>query len=116
MLQHSVEYEPVNGVEYLSDRLNEGVCGVSISSTQQDHYGSWSSTLIAIEGQVLRGTIEVRGEGLSIIFTASLVNSAACRDFDTKILRLRNSSLLHNEWRRCQRSSNANFASFDFGG
>ena len=62
MVQNGVEQDPVDEVEYLSDRLNEGVCGVSIASSQPNHYGLWTCTLIATEGQVLTGAVDVRGE------------------------------------------------------
>ena len=60
-IQNGVQRDPVDGAHYSSDKLGEGICGVSVSSVQQDHYGLWSCTLIATQGQALTGTVSVKG-------------------------------------------------------
>ena len=60
MVQKGVDYLPVDGVEYLSGKLNEGECSVSIASVQPSHYGPWSCTLVAAEGHVLTGKVDIR--------------------------------------------------------
>ena len=66
MLEKAVQHEPVDGVVYISDNLVFGKCGVSIASVQENHYGLWSCTIVATEGQVLVGTVElVKGTELA---------------------------------------------------
>ena len=62
MVDKGIEPDPADGVAYLSDKLDKGQCGFSISSVQQDHYGTWSCILLATEGQALTGTVDMRGE------------------------------------------------------
>ena len=54
-----VQHDPVDGVGYLTDGLNEGECGISISSVNEDHSGWWSCFLTAINSQVLVGKVNV---------------------------------------------------------
>ena len=58
-LQGGIDHDPVDGVEYFSDKLSGCKCGVSISSVKDDLYGPWSCTLVASEGQVLAGKVDV---------------------------------------------------------
>ena len=74
-LENGVIHDPVDGVSYQTDKLIEGQCGVSISSIQGNHYGQWSCTLVATEGQVLSGTVDVRGNELQ---NSSPTNPIAC--------------------------------------
>ena len=67
LLENGVKHDPVDGVDYLSDKISEGVCGVSISSVQENHYGNWSCTVVATEGRVLTGNVEVRGTPPSLL-------------------------------------------------
>ena len=66
MVQKGVDHEPVEGVEYLPDKMDEGKCGVFISSVQEDHYGRWSCAMVATQGQVFTGNVDVsRGNVLA---------------------------------------------------
>ena len=69
VVPNGVQHDPVDGAYYVSGRLKEGVCGVSISSVRQDHFGLWSCTLIATQGQVLTGTVIVRGNAIISVQT-----------------------------------------------
>ena len=59
LLEQFVQHDPVDGVDYISDKLKEGKCGVSIPFPSEDHYGLWSCTLITTNRLALTGKVHV---------------------------------------------------------
>ena len=73
LLQQDDEYIPVEGVEYLTKKLNEGSCGVSISSIQEAHYGPWSCILITTEGVTFSAKFDVKPCKIILYFVLLLL-------------------------------------------
>ena len=54
------EYAPTDGIHFFfADEPNSGTCGVNIESVTEDHIGKWACALVADDGEVLTGEVEL---------------------------------------------------------
>ena len=53
---------PMDGITPLAYKLTDGVCSIWIRALQEEHYGLWSCTMVATEGRILHGMVELKGK------------------------------------------------------